>query len=72
MILVDPVTSQNRTQIVVSTNEDSGEGSLRQTLEKTQSVNYGYSDINFNSKGKNPDHDLTTCYFTIELKKSSP
>ena len=48
MTIVDPGTSQNRTQIVVSTNEDSGEGSLRQILEKTQSVNYGYFDINFN------------------------
>ena len=60
----------NRKELVVSTNADSGLGSLRAALEQTQRKPGSY-DIVFQSNAR-ADNNLGTGYFTIALESALP
>ena len=60
-----------RTTLIVSSNADSGAGSLRQALAETQKNEGGQYEIVFQSTAQ-PNNSLTTGFFTIALKSPLP
>ena len=65
------LNTMTRKQLIVSSNRDSGAGSLRQALAETQKRDGGQFDIVFRSNAQ-PNNKLTTGFFTIALESPLP